>query len=148
MKPDVVGAGARRPADVYVPAWGLHGPAAFDLAVSSGMRSGVLAASAANGAHAAVAYEDRKRQHQATAAQCRAQGLQFVPCVAEACGGGWGPAAVKVWKALGALIAARGGQSPADATEQLLQSLSITLQRENARAVLRRLPSDEGAEAL
>ena len=32
--------GARRPADVWVPHWNLHGPAAFDLAVTSGLRQG------------------------------------------------------------------------------------------------------------
>ena len=76
---------ARRPADVYIPQWGLRGPAAFDLAVTSGLRGDVLAASAADGSRASAAYEARKRSHQHTEAQCDAQGLQFVPLVAEAC---------------------------------------------------------------
>ena len=37
----------RRPADVYVPHWGLHGAAAFDLAVTSGLRVGAVAGSRA-----------------------------------------------------------------------------------------------------
>ena len=65
-------------ADVYVPIWGLHGPAAFDLAVTGGLRAAVLAASAVDGASAVAAYEDRKRQYQATAAQSRAQGLPLL----------------------------------------------------------------------
>ena len=135
-------ASARRPADVYVPIWGLHGPAAFDLAVTGGLRAAVLAASAVDGASAVAAYEDRKRQYQATAAQCRAQGLQFLRLVAEVCGGGWGAEAVKVWKSLAALLAGRAGLTPAQEQDQLFQLLSVTLQRENARAVFRRLPSD------
>ena len=43
-------------------------------------------------------------------------------------------------QALGRLLAAQTGQAPAMATEHLIQALSIVLQRENARAVLRRLP--------
>ena len=136
-------ASARRPADVYVPAWGLHGAACFDLAVSSGLRSSVLAASASDGSSAAAAYESRKRSHLATEAQCRAQGLQFLPLVAEACGGGWGAQATQVWKSLAALGAARLGLTPAQAHDELLQQLGVTLQRENARAVLRRLASEE-----
>ena len=129
-------ASARRPADVYVPIWGLHDPA------TGGLRAAVLAASAVDGASAVAAYEDRKRQYQATAAQCRAQGLQFLPLVAEACGGGWGAEAVKVWKSLAALLAGRAGLTPAQEQDQLFQLLSVTMQRENARAVFRRLPSD------
>ena len=105
------------------------------------MRAAVLAASAD---------EDGKRSHQATEAQCRAEGLQFVPLVAEACGGGWGPTAVRTWKALGALHAARSGEPQSKVVEQLQQVLSVALQRENARAVLRRLPAgvEEPAAAL
>ena len=44
------------------------------------------------------------------------------------------------WRLLGWLIAAQYGQSPAAATEDLLQALSVVLQRANARAVLRRMP--------
>lgn len=43
----------RRPADVYLPSWGAHGPAALDLAATSGLRGSVLAASAAHQLRAA-----------------------------------------------------------------------------------------------
>ena len=131
----------RRPADVWVPAWGLHGPAAFDLAVTCGLRGGELAHSAADGAHAATAYEARKRAHQDTEASCRREGLQFIPLVAEGCAGGWGPTATATWRSLGRLLAAQSGEPVASTTEHLLQALSVVLQRENARAVLRRLPA-------
>ena len=57
----------------------------------------------------------------------------------EACGGGWGPTAVATFRKLGALHASRLGMSASDGAEQLFQALSVALQRENARAVLRRL---------
>ena len=134
----------RRPADVYLPAWGIRGPAAFDLAVTSGLKRGSVASSALHAGKVAAAYEDRKRSFQDTETLCRGQGLQFVPL------GGWGPIAVKTWRDLGGLYAARLGLTASEGTEQLLQSLSVTLQRENARAVLRRLPEvgEEGRGPL
>lgn len=73
-------ASQRRPADVYNPSWGAHGPAAFDLAATSGMRGAVLPASAANGGAAAAAYEVRNRAHHNKAPRkcpCRVSTLTF-----------------------------------------------------------------------
>ena len=119
----------------------MHGPAAFDLAVTSGMRATLLPHSAVSGSHAATAYESRKCQHQDTQTTCLAEGLQFLPLVAEACGGGWGPTATQVWKALATAIAARSNESASVEHDRLLQALAVALQRANARAVLRRLGS-------
>lgn len=83
--------------------------------------------------------------HQRTEAQCRAQGLQFLPIVAEGCAGGWGPTAMAVFRQLGSFLATRTGDSTSKMTEQLMQGLSVTLQRENARAVVRRLPDDSAS---
>ena len=94
----------RRPADVYLPAWGLHGPAVFDLAVTNGLRGGSTASSATDGSHACAAYEERKRNHLQTAALCRQQGLQLIPLIAEAVSGGWGREAMKAWRQLGASL--------------------------------------------
>ena len=66
------------------PFGGFTAPAAFDLAVTSGLRAGTAAASAADGGQAVASYEDRKRSFQRTKARCRATGLQFVPLIAEA----------------------------------------------------------------
>ena len=142
------GAGQRRPADVWVAQWGLHGAAAFDIAVTSGLCAGaVLAESACSGSAAVEAYEARKRTYLHTEQHCSAEGLQFFPLVAEACGGGWGPTAIDTWRTLGGLLAARSGDTPGAETDRLLQSLAVTLQRENARAVLRRLPVPAEAQA-
>ena len=102
------GARHRRPADVWVAQWGLRGAAAFDLAVTSGLRAGaVLSESARSGVAAAEAYEARKRTHLQTEQHCKAEGLQFVPLVAEASSRGWGPTAASTWRQLAGLIAAR-----------------------------------------
>ena len=104
------------------------------------MRSTELTRSAADGAHVAVAYENRKREHLGTAVQCRDEGLQFVPLVVEGCAGGWSPAATQTWRTLSRLLATRTAQDPAAAVDHLQQALGVVLQRENARAVLRRSP--------
>ena len=116
----------RRPADVYIPAWGAYRLAAFDLAATSGMLGSV--ASAACGRSAATNYEGRKRAHQNTEQHCHSQGLQFVPLVVEACCGRWGPTASATWKKLGALHGACIGLTASQGVEQLLQALSETLQ--------------------
>ena len=54
-------------------------------------------------------YESHKRSHHNTADDCKEQGLQFLPMVAEGCGGGWGVAGIAVWRTLGHLIADRSG---------------------------------------
>ena len=130
----------RRPADVWIGNWGLLGPAALDLAVTSGMRLGPLAQTAANGQHAVAEYEVKKCSHQNTLASCGAEGLQFLPIVAEACGGGWGPIALQTFKAIATAVAARSNEPAGVEYDRLLQCLSVALQRENARAVLRRVP--------
>ena len=76
---------------MYLPAWGIRGPAAFDLAVTSGLKSGSMASSALHAGKIAAGYEDRKRSFQDTETLCRGQGLQFVPLVTEPTGGGLGP---------------------------------------------------------
>ena len=78
---------------------------------TSGLRAGATVAQSASCGSATVeAYEAHKRMH--TDQHCTAEGLQFVPLVAEACSGGWGPTAAATWRVLGGLIAARSGDGP------------------------------------
>ena len=97
------------------------------------------AESVTDGSRASTDYEARQCQHLSTLEACTSEGLQFVPLVVEACGGGWGPIALKTWRSLGEAISARTGEGSSVESQRLLQTLGIALQRENARAVLRRL---------
>jgi hypothetical protein len=94
------------------------------------MRQSVLTASVTDGSSALSL---------STLEACTSEGLQFVPLVVEACGGGWGPIALKTWRSLGEAISARTGEGSSVESQRLLQTLGIALQRENARAVQRRL---------
>eukprot|EP00660_Eupelagonema_oceanica_P019071 gene19071-biopygen36140 len=84
------GAEGRRPADVFLPAWSLGKPACLDFAVTSGLSMGALHASAQDGAAATTEYAARKRAFLETASHCTDEGLDFIPMIVEASGGGWG----------------------------------------------------------
>ena len=76
----------RRPADVYVPHWGLHGPTAFNLAVSAGLRQGTLHHLRSEAHKPALDHQARKCSHLQTQELCSAQGIQSVPLVFESRG--------------------------------------------------------------
>jgi hypothetical protein len=139
----------RRPADVFWSggepvggALGIRG-VAWDFAITSGMRSDRIRNQGENVTAIYDMYEDFKRQHQQTAQQCQEQGIAFEPLVVEAHGGGWSATLRKVVDN----IAIRQGTVSADMHEpaslRIAQRLSICLQAENARAVLKRLPGTE-----
>ena len=135
----------RRPADVWIPRWENGAPAAWDFAVTSGLRAGAVHEAAADPNQPVTAYEAHKRAHVGTAAQCHQQGLSFVPMVVEAHGGGWGPAAKGVWRFLARAKAAQTGQDESATAQELAQRIDITLHQENARAILRRVPPTSDA---
>ena len=108
------------------------------LTSQCGLRGDVLARTADDGSSATTAYEHVKRSYLDTASHCREEGLEFVPMVADALGG-WGPSAQKAWHTLARSLAQTTGEPLSAALEQLYQQLSITVHREGARAILRRL---------
>ena len=131
----------RRPADVYIPRWRRGAPAALDLAVTSGLRSDLVSKSAEDGSAAVRSYEDYKRSYLNTETICQEEGITFIPLVCEADGGGWGPAAHRVWSLLAKHKSVRTGEQDSIIVTHLLQSLGLILHRENARSILRRSPN-------
>ena len=142
----VRGPEARRPADIYVPRWDLGGPAALDFAVTSGLRTDLLEQTAAEGISCLRSYEHSKNVYLDTAAQCSSEGISFIPMVAEAHSGAWGPAATKVWLKLGKAISLVSGESVAVEALRARQNLGLTLHRETAKAILLRTPSHSDFE--
>ena len=131
---------ARRPADVYIPRWRSGPPAAWDFAVTCGLRGAAVVPSATDKEAALTRYEDFKQSFKSTGEVCRQSGLTFIPVIVEASGGGWGKQARRVWSELAKKHALATGEltSDKDSAVSLLQRLSIILHRENARAILRR----------
>ena len=133
---------------MYVARWRAGAPAAFDFAVTSGLRSELVWHSARDGQSVLLRYEDAKCSHMDTKAHCAAEGITFVPMVVDAVGGGWGPEAQRVWGELAKSQALAAGESSSTTGPRLLQSLAIVLHRENARAVLRRSPRPSDPTSL
>ena len=129
---------ARRPADVFLPRWRHGTPVALDFAVTSGLRSDSVVASAQDAASPLRAYEDFKRTHLDTHRTCAAEGITFIPVIAEADGGGWGTEAQKVFYNLAKAKTSLTGETKNTHLSQLYQSLGFILHRENARSILRR----------
>ena len=132
----------RRPADVYIPKWRRGIPAALDFAVTSGLRVDLVNKSVDDNSAATEAYENLKRTYRDTEESCRAEGITFIPVICKADGGGWGPAAHKVWSELAKIKAILTGEQNSTIANRLLQNLGLILHRENARAVLRRSQKD------
>eukprot|EP00662_Eupelagonemidae_sp_cell21_P058166 gene58166-biopygen117091 len=138
------GPDGRRPADVYLPRFRLGNPAALDFAVTSGLRVGFLDECAADGSAATTTYARYKRGYLDTASHCLEEGIDFIPMIMEAHGGSWGEDARNLFHELSKSAARLTGDSPPEKLEQYLQSISVTLHRANARAVLRRAPARLG----
>ena len=117
----------RRPADVYLPAFA-GTPTAFDFAITAPQRQAGAAAEA---------YARHKELHLQTSAACEAQGVKFVPMVAE-CSGAWDAGAVKILHHVARAVATRTGEDSASCTSLLLQQLGVTIRSYRARAALRR----------
>ena len=113
------------------------------------MRADLLAHTIAPPAAATERYEERKREFGDTAARCSEQGVTFIPMVAEAHGGGWGPEARRAFVVI-KRVADATGEDAAAVADQYAQRRSVLLQKENSRAVLRRLlrPAGLAAERL
>jgi hypothetical protein len=134
---------ARRPADVYIPRWRSGPPAAWDFAVTSGLRVDSVADSAHDPQAVLTRYEDFKCSFKDTKTLCQSQGITFIPMIIEATGGGWGKMARCVWTELAKSSALATGEleSNSSCAIMLQQRLAMTLHRENARACLRRFGS-------
>ena len=137
----------RRPADVWFAAWRGGPPAAVDFAVTSGLRADAVSKAASDPAAVWGSYEDYKRQYLGTEDLCEAQGFKFFPFIIEAHGGGFGPVARRVLAEVARAGAAREGEEVEAQASSLLRRMSVSVHRENARAILRRLPGLVSARA-
>ena len=75
---------------------------------------------------------------------CRAEGLKFVPIVAESLGG-FHPVAVEQLKKIASALARHTAQEESEAIHHLFSRCSLLLQRGTAALLLNRVPSHPGA---
>ena len=108
------------------------------------MQASLLRQSADDPTSVIVAYEQRKRdftpegETESTESLCNRQGFCFAPMVIDAHGGGMGKDFRSVVDAIGKQAAAVSGFRPDFHSLLIAQRISVTLQREAARAILRR----------
>ena len=88
-------------------------------------------------------YEALKRTHNQTDQDCEAAGFDFTPMVVEAHSGAWSTTAKRVWDMIAKAQSASWNEDGDVSSLRIAQRLSIALHRENARAVLRRVPPVE-----
>ena len=72
---------------MYIPRWRSGPPAAWDFAVTSGLRDDVLLSSVMDREAVLTNYEDFKENFKSTSTQCQQSGLSFIPMIMEASGG-------------------------------------------------------------
>ena len=140
--------GDRRPADVWLP----HGPSrkstALDFAVTCGMRHDSWQHAAQDPNIIFEKYEAFKREFRSTDETCTRQGFTFQPMIIEAHGGSWSPAARRVFDSIAQHQTAAWNEGQESTSLKLAQRLSCSLQRENARALLRRFVDMEPQAAV
>ena len=135
----------RRPADIYLPRGTNGSPMALDFACTSGLRADLLRGVVEDPYGVLASYETLKRNFQppgdseSTDVQCTRQGFRFAPMVVEAHAGGWSKEARRVLDAIAKHVHAACNSDAEIASLRIAQRVSVTLHRENARAVLRRL---------
>ena len=136
--------GRRRPADIYLPRGPGGRPAAIDFACTSGLRSDTVRSAADAPERVTESYEAFKRnvkpqgETESTEEECTQSGFSFIPLVMESHGGGSSHTSRRTLDTIARNAAARWNESPDTASLRIAQRLSMSLRRENARAILRR----------
>ena len=116
---------ARRPADVWIAGSGARGAQAVDFAVTSGLRTQHLGVTDEDVASVFAEYENRKRAHEDTEAQCRRQGFTFVPFIVDAHAGGLSPLARRTVDSCAKDIAATLHMEPAAVALRIARADSL-----------------------
>ena len=136
----------RRPADVWVPERGGGRGEAWDFAVTSGMQKDWIRKGPREAGNIFEFYEARKKEFDNTDDRCRQEQIMFIPLICEAHGGGWSPWLRKKPEEVSRAQWTDGTDGGATNSLRMAQRISVSLQGENARAVLRRLAVPEAPE--
>ena len=141
-------ASLRRPADVWLPRGPGGGSEALDFAVTSGLRADLFRESINHPETVILEYEEIKKLYKETEEVCRRSGLLFKPMVIEGHGGGWGGSFRGMVDWIAQTASAVHSEAKSAISLRIAQRVSASLQRENARAILRRAPDICSAEPL
>ena len=114
----------------------------------------MVSTAAADPGKVTEAYETLKRNYtppgetETTEEQCQRRGIKFMPMVVECHGGSWGTDACQTLDAIAKGGATAWNEAPEAISLRIAQRMSMTLHRENARAILRRRQALEAAPVI
>ena len=111
----------------------------MDFAVTSGLRNDLIMQSTGNNRYATEEYAQHKSTSLNMNDLCMSNDIKFIPMVVEGSGGAWGLDAEDVFKIIIKSAASLSGETVSAVSNQLYQSLSVTLHKANARALFKRL---------
>ena len=126
-----------RPEDVLLPQWSGGQDAALDITVVIPCQAAFVEGAAATPSYALGQAHLRKVRGAEEA--CRAQGLSFLPLVAES-HGGWGEVVVVTVDRIARSLARQTEQREEEVRRQTWSRLAVTLQRANGQAFAARIP--------
>ena len=135
--PSLLPGSAARPADIFVPNFAGTQAACLDFAVTHNQQSNLLHCASVCGGAAAERYEGAVKDAK-FGEECKAAGLLLVPMVVEVFGR-WGERSAEAMKLATKGCANRASERVAFAGAHVRRSLSVTLQRLNARILLARM---------
>ena len=117
----------RRPADVMIPHWTGGRDTALDVTVTNPLQSATVAHAATTPGFALQKIYNSKMSK--AEADCRQQGIVFLPLDAESLGG-WHDVAVMQLRKLASAVARQTGQEEGQASQHLFQPVSAPAERE------------------
>jgi hypothetical protein len=132
--PSLLPGTAARPADIFVPNFAATQAACLDFAVTHTQQTNIIECASVCAGAAAEQYEVSIKDEKFGAA-CASAGLLLVPMVVEVFGR-WGQRSAEAFKFVSKASASRASEKVASAHSHIRRSLSIGLQRLNARILL------------
>jgi len=142
--PSLLPGSAARPADIFVPNFAAAQSACLDFAVTHTQQPNILECASVCGGAAAEQYEIAVKEDK-FGAECKAAGLLLVPMVVEVFGR-WGERSQEAFQLIAKAGANRASEKVVAAGNHLRRSMSVGLQRLNARILLSRM--DPAAEVF
>ena len=140
--PSLLPGSAARPADIFVPDFVPPKAACLDFAVTHPQQTNIIKCASVCAGAAAAQYEEAVKDMKFGAA-CEAAGLVLVPMVVETYGR-WGERSAAAFQLVSKACAGQASEKVAAAGAHIRRSLSVGLQRLNARILLARAnPSAE-----
>ena len=133
---------AARPADIFIPDFVPPKAACLDFAVTHPQQTNIIKCASVCAGAAAAQYEEAVKDMKFGAA-CEAAGLVLVPMVVETYGR-WGERSAEAFQLVSKACASQASEKVAAAGAHIRHSLSVGLQRLNARILLAR--ANPGAE--